>query len=50
MNIKIFTILFLLNLLLLSYNLVDDGNLWFWTITIANYTLYKLLNNAITTK
>lgn len=50
MNWKLLFSLFLLNLLLLSYNLVDDGNNWVFVILLSNLLLYKVLNNVSTNK
>lgn len=50
MNWKLLFSLFLLNLLLLSYNLVDDGNNWVFLILLSNLLLYKVLNNVSTNK
>ena len=45
MNFKTILFLFLLNLLLLAYNLVGDGNNWIFVILGVNITLYYLLLN-----
>ena len=48
MKLKLFLCLFLLNLLLLSYNLVNDGNNWFFVIVLSNIGIYYLLKEKQT--